>query len=113
MRALRSMTPTRADYFATSLRRERIAPSAHAKILDIGCGGKLLSTRSVHVDRGLISLLAGFVALAMAERNFTVVGIDPSENALQQARQECSKRTLVCLDGVEPPRVSISPRSTP
>jgi 2-polyprenyl-6-hydroxyphenyl methylase/3-demethylubiquinone-9 3-methyltransferase len=73
MRALRAMTPTRADYFAAALRRVSIAP--RPTILDVGCG-------------------AGFVALAMAERNFTVIGVDPSANALQQARDETATRSL-------------------
>lgn len=66
---------------------------------DVGCTRELIAEGT---------LVAGFVALAMAERNFTVVGIDPSENALQQARQECSKRTFVSLIIV--PVIPFSPR---
>lgn len=39
MRALRAMTPTRADYFVAALRR--LVRAESPTILDIGCGGTL------------------------------------------------------------------------
>jgi 2-polyprenyl-3-methyl-5-hydroxy-6-metoxy-1,4-benzoquinol methylase len=54
MRALRSMTPTRADYFASVL-RVRIADRDVGPILDIGCGGESVRLKAAN---GLLSARA-------------------------------------------------------
>jgi 2-polyprenyl-6-hydroxyphenyl methylase / 3-demethylubiquinone-9 3-methyltransferase len=68
LRALHDMNPTRVAYFDSAIRSRFLdQPAAATKVLDIGCGG-------------------GIVSEAMAKLDYDVTGLDMSEGAIEAAR---------------------------
>jgi 2-polyprenyl-6-hydroxyphenyl methylase/3-demethylubiquinone-9 3-methyltransferase len=68
LRALHDMNPTRVGYFDEAARTAYGADRARVRVLDIGCGGGLVSER-------------------MAALGYQVTGIDQSEGSIETARR--------------------------
>lgn len=71
LRALHDMNPARVQYF-DSVARARFGPERTAKVVDIGCGG-------------------GLVSEALARLGYQVTGIDLSEGAVEAARRHAEQ----------------------
>ena len=94
MRALRAMTPTRATYFEQVLRRE-LGPAVTPKLLDVGCGAGFVAIEMAErVSQHAGDLHAPTLLCSLWPQGFPVVGIDPSESSLEQARNEAARRQL-------------------